>query len=318
MWYMPRAMQLVARVALIMAMFGAPGCSCSRLDGEVDDLEFTRCGQAEPAGEGGFTHAGMRLEVRDREATLSLEQPAVLGVFTGPIERPLGRDDIAMLSRSGAKLFLMLGGLGDGPEAARASLEGLATLDRPVFFVAGGADRLEVVHDAFESVRDALPAGAGERLVDLSALRVLRIGRARFGIVAGAPLGRYALDEDGCGFVPDDLDEVREALLADKGPTWLLSWAAPADHGVTRGHGGVEAGSMELAELAKAVGARGGLFAYPEVQAGSPAVGGDGKFALVVPRLGRTGSLREGRGFVPRGLSLVSVSSTGLAPLARP
>jgi hypothetical protein len=38
----------------------------------------------------------------------------------------------------------------------------------------------------------------------------------------------------------------------------------------------------------------------------------------VVPRLGRTGSLREGRGFVPRALAVLSLGETGLSLAGRP
>jgi hypothetical protein len=303
------------RAALFLALFGAPGCSCSRLHGEVDDLEFTRCAQIEAPAEGSYTlDKDLKVEVRDRVARVSSDHELKIAAFTGPVEGPLSRADVAALAAAQASVILYLGGLGDSVEAATASLQALAPLSRPVLFIAGGADRLPVVEAAFDELGDVPKS----HLLNASGLRLLEIGAERFAIVAGAPLGRYALDEDACGFTQEDLDDVRDAVPDRKGRTWLLSWAAPAGFGVTRGHGGREAGSPELAALAKAIGARGGLFAYPEVQAGTPArAGGDG-FALVVPRLGRTGSLREGRGFVARGLSLVSVSSSGIALLARP
>jgi hypothetical protein len=295
-------------------MFGPPGCSCSRLEGEVDDIEFTRSGQADAPAERTVNATALTLEIRDRVATVKPKGELRVAAFTGPVEGPLSSADVTALAAARAGLILYVGNLGDTVEAASASLEALATLHTPVLFVAGGADRLPVIEAAFEDLDEA-PA---EVLVHASALRVLEIGSQRFAIVAGAPHGRYALDDEACGFTDDDLDDVQSALAGGKGPTWLLSWAAPSGFGVTRGHGGRDAGSTELAGLAKAVGARGGLFAFPEVQAAAPArPGGDG-FALVVPRLGRTGSLREGRGFVARGLSLVSVSSTGIALLARP
>jgi hypothetical protein len=168
-----------------------------------------------------------------------------------------------------------------------------------------------VVEAAFEELEDE----ASELLIDGSGLRELRIGKDRFGLVPGAALGRYAIDDQGCGFDPDDLDEIESALGNGKGKDrlWLVAWNAPAGWGLTRGRGNTEVGSPELQQLAQRLGVQGGLFAYPETQVFSAGKAPDSAgLALVVPRLGRTGAQRSDGGFVPPTLATLMVGESGL------
>jgi hypothetical protein len=304
-------MRALTLLALLASLCASPSCSCSRLAGEVDDLEFTRCLQADAPSARTLSTPQLTLELRERVAELKPKGELRIAAFTGPVGAALSRTDLAELTQAAPSLVLYLGGLGDTSEVAAANLASLATLHVPVLFLAGGADRLALVESAF----DDLEGDARERLIHASALRELRVGKDRFALVAGAPDGRYALDDEACGFMQDDLDDVQEALSdgSFKGRTWLLAWAAPEGFGLTRGYAGAETGSAALAELARALDANGGLFAYPEVLAGLPGRGPKGgALALVVPRLGRTGALRADGGRLPRALSVLVLDTAGL------
>jgi hypothetical protein len=222
---------------------------------------------------------------------------------------------MAALAAARAGLVLLLGGLGDDLAAASANLSALATLRVPVLFLAGGADRLPVIEEAFA----ALPEPSRDLLVHASGLRELRIGQDRFALVAGAPLGRYAIDAQACGFSLDDLDDVRAAFAggAKGARSWLLSWGAPSGWGISSAAGS-DVGSPELFALSQALGVRGGVFAYPETQAGLTLRDEkQGRLAAVVPRLGRTGSTRADGGRVPSSLLVLTWTEQGLVE-ARP
>jgi hypothetical protein len=299
---------------LFVASIGAPGCSCGKLHGKVDDLAFTRCAQAKEPSERSFTNPALSAELHGRVLTIKPKGELRIAAFTGPVGDPLSRTDMAFLAMAAPQLVLYLGGLGDTLEAANANLAALATLATPVLFIPGGADRLPIVEAAFDELKDDV----AQRLIDGSGLRELAIGADRFAIVPGAARGRYAIDDDACGFSEADLDDVKDVFAkAGSGRVWLLSWAAPAGFGVSRGAAGLEAGSSELKSLADAIGARGGLFAYPEVQSGQTS-GGPRRdsLALVVRRLGRTGAVHGDGAHVPRGLSVLSLSEAGLRVLS--
>ena len=303
-------MRRMTFAALLVSLLGGPSCSCSKLAGEVDDLDFKRCAQADAPRERTLSTPALTLELKDRVLELKPKGPLRIAAFTGPVGAALSRSDLGLLTQAAPQLVLWLGGLGDSEQIAAANLAALATLHVPVWFVAGGADRLSLVESAF----DDLEGDAADRLIHGSALRELRVGKDRFAIVPGAPDGRYALDDEACGFVDDDLDDLREALPQSfHGRTWLLSWAAPAGLGITQGYGGAEVGNAALGELARALGAQGGLHAYPEVLANVPIKAGKGTgLSLVVPRLGRTGALHADGGRVPRSLRVLMLDGSGL------
>ncbi len=297
----------------VLSVLGS-GCSCSKLSGEVGDVEFKRCAQVSPpdarsvrAGEVELRIEGSRLEVRGKGDTLRL------AAFTGPVGAALTRHEIAALAAAKPQLVVMLGGLGETTQMATASLAALSTLDAPTLFLPGGADRLDVLEQAF----DELSKPERDRIIQGSGLRELVIGDDHFALVAGAPLGRYAIDDGACGFETGDLEEVAEALEAaaeKKQRLWLLSWGAPSGWGVSPGYGHTEVGSDELAELVEDLGARGGLFAFPESAAGLPVhdASPNGGLRLVVPRLGRTGATRLEGGRVASSFALLSVGPKGL------
>jgi hypothetical protein len=284
------------------------GCRCSRPTEQVDGLAFVRCAQLDPPASGSTRVGGLELSVHDRTLQVTSASSLRIAAFRGPVGAAFENEDLAILRDARPELVLYLGGLGDSESVALANLESMAALERPVLFIAGGSDNAMLVEAAFA----ALPVQARSRVLHASGLRELRIGRDRFLIVPGAAFGRYAVDEQACGFGTGDLSDVQAAAQASPSErTWLLSWQAPAGQGVSESGAG-ELGSPDLKALASAVGARGGLFAYPETHAGELAAGG--AMALVVPRLGRVGISRDdgsrlGRAVVslllgPEGLSL--------------
>lgn len=257
------------------------------------------------------------LELEVQERVLHVRSAAGLRVaaFTGPVGGTLSRGDLALLADAKPGLVLFLGGLGDDVASASANLAGLAALRVPTLFVAGGSDRLPVIEEAFSN----LPDDAAELMLQGSGLREVRFDNQRFAVIAGSPLGRYALDDSACGFTVDDLSEVREAFedaKAKRQRISLLSWGAPSGWGLSHA-AGVDVGSPELFALGQTLSAQGGVFAYPEVRAGeavrSPARKG---VSAVVPRLGRVGSTRGDGGRLPSSLMLLVLTAEGLVPAA--
>ena len=258
-----------------------------------------------------------QLELEVQERVLNVRSSAGLRVaaFTGPVGGTLSRGDLALLADAKPGFVLFLGGLGDDVPSASANLAGLAALRVPVLFVGGGSDRLPVIEEAFGS----LPDDAAELLLHGSGLREVRFGNERFAVVAGSPLGRYALDESACGFTLDDLGDVREALEGAKAKRQrisLLSWGAPSGWGLSHA-AGVDVGSPELFALGQSLSAQGGVFAYPEVRAGETVrVAARKGVSAVVPRLGRVGSTRGDGGRLPSSLMLLVLTADGLVPAA--
>lgn len=296
-------------LAVSCALWG--GCNCSRLSGEVDSFVFTRCAQAEPPEERTGKIGALEFSLRERVLSLRGPTPLRIAAFSGPVGGAFSKGELSELAGTQAQLILMLGGLGDTPELAGANLKALAGLRVPVVFVPGGADRLPVVEAAFEGLGDE----AGAHLFNAAGLRELRIGKDRLALLPGAALGRYALDESACGFTTDDVSALQKALEegGEAGRKWLVAWNAPAGWGLSTGYGNAEIGSTDLARLAQDLGVRGGVFAYPESQAGETSKGpAEQGFALVVPRLGRSGAQRASGGRVPSSVARLILDAEGL------
>jgi hypothetical protein len=287
------------------------GCRCSGLQTESDGQRYLRCGQADAPAARQQRVGRLTVELKDRSLAISAALPLRVAAFAGPVGAALDSHDLASIRAAKPELVFYLGGLGDDVTAAQTNLSRLAALRVPTLFVAGGEDRWPVVEAAFAGLSDS------EREVVLSAsgLRELRIGRDRFVFAAGAPLGRYARDDESCGLSPADLEDIQAA--AAKGEpamrTWLLSWHAPAGFGVSDGLAASELGSPDLQALALAVGAKGGLFAFPESQAGRarPAP----PLSLVVPRLGRLGSQRADGSRLPAQVARLVLTADGFTAM---
>ncbi len=287
------------------------GCSCSPLREEVDSFAFTRCAERSPPKPRRVKAQDLELEIAERVVSIRAQGDLRIAAFTGPIGAVFTRADLAVLAATKARVLLYLGGLGDTPDMASQNLSALAALRIPTVFVPGGADRLEVVDAAFSQLDDA----NAEWMVHASGIRELKLKKDSFFVLPGAAFGRYALDERSCGFTQADLDALAEAAEgAGKGRAFLLAWNAPAGWGLSTGAGGHDVGSEELAKLAKTIGVRGGLFAYPEAQAFELGSATQGGLSLVVPRLGRTGSQRANGGRVPGTVATLILTGEGLSP----
>lgn len=270
---------------------------------------FTRCAQVSAPTERSFRAGALTLTVRDRSLQIDGPRELRIAAFTGPVGDALEPRDLLRLSRLAPSLAFYLGGLGDSEEIARRNLASLVGLRIPTLFIAGGADRRSVIEAAFAS----LPDEARDYALDASGLREVRVGTDRFVIVPGAPLGRYAVDAEGCGFLQEDLDALRDDVRDPRGAlrTWLLSWHAPSAHGVSEGFGATDVGSPELRALAQDLAAQGGIYAYPETQAARVRLS---PLALVVPRLGRVGMLRADGSRLHSGIASLTLTERGLLP----
>jgi hypothetical protein len=217
-------------------------------------------------------------------------------------------------------LILLLGDIGDTAQKAAATLKGLAALPVPTLLLAGGRDTRARIADAL-----AAAASARERIIDASSLREIRLENDTFIPISGAASGAYALDSTSCGYGLSDLKQVASDLDEQgAGRRWLLAWQAPSSpdgEGVTRTSTGLDLGSPTLAELAKRVGAPGGIFAWPHTQALRPrsathhGLGADAPaedLRLVVPRIGGAPLERDDGSHVAAGFALLQLGPAGL------
>lgn len=187
-----------------------------------------------------------------------------IAAFSGPAPARSRIDDaIARVSAGHPDLVLVLGDVGDTEKVATGTLNALGAIDAPSIVVAGGRDDAETLDDAF----DAMNARARDRVIDARAVRDVVVGADQLVLVSGARGGRYGRTDESCGFAPSDLSKVADALgsrPAGVRRRWLVSWMAPAGWAGAEGLAGVGAGDPDLAKLAKAVGARWGLWSWPE------------------------------------------------------
>jgi hypothetical protein len=288
---------------------------------------YVRCLADEPPADGVRRIAGsVRVRTTEGEITVEgLHAPVMLAAFSGAgFVGPPGKPALDALAAARPQLLLMLGGVGDTDAIATATLAALADLRLPTLILAGGRDSQKRI----ERARQGLPSDAAERITDVTSASSVRIGNDTFVPVGGALDGRYALRADSCGYGEADLGARLAVAPSRDGRRWLLAWQAPtgdAEFAVTNSDG-LDLGSAPLAELARKLGARGGLFAWPEVQVLRPsAAGGQLRAALgvsypdlqlVVPRLAgpvmeRSDGSRTGPGFAllrleAKGLSLVT------------
>lgn len=213
------------------------GCSCGD---ELADLRvegrYVRCFAADAPETRSWRHGAVELRSDGRALTLSgIEAPARLALGTGPLDEAAA----AALREVEPDVVLLLGPL---PES-------VPEFSFPVLLLPGGSDR----------PNPELADGAG--IIDASPYRTVSVAGVELVLVPGAPEGRYALDEDRCGFGDDDVDAWEQGEAARV----LVSWAAPT--GVP-GLEGAESGSALVARIAERTGAEGAVFAWPYEAAG--------------------------------------------------
>lgn len=281
---------------LALALAACDGDEALRVSGEHG---YVRCLALEAPPERTWSVGSLRLSLEERALRIEgAPARAKVAIFTGPVDAA----SIRALKRSRPHLALMLGDL--GPSGPRA----LATLGVPVLFVAGGADR----HAELEALAE-LSGDARDRVIDASRLRSIRIGDVELVPVPGAPGGRYAISNEACGLGDGDLRAIDEAVgdAGDGVHRYVLSWAAPAGHPLSRGLAGVDAGSPEIEHLVERIGAEGAIGAWPREHAGESA---REPFGAVAPPLsGPWVERADGTRLAP-GAMVLELSDSGLSP----
>jgi hypothetical protein len=241
-----------------------------------------------------------------------LPREAVVAAFAGPaFYDPPGPAALAALRAAKPDMLLLLGDIGDEPLAARETLAALASLPMPMLILAGGRDTQQGMAEAIESL-----GPASGPVFDITAVTIVRVGDAILIPVAGALDGHYARSSASCGYGRQDLRPRQSALSGARarGRVWLVGWEAPETWGEgaepslgqSTGHGDEPA-----VELARAVGASGGVFAWPPAQPGAGQTP-DGALQIRVPRLtGAPAELADGARVGP-GFALLGLSGSGL------
>ncbi|MCG8554336.1 MAG: hypothetical protein MJD61_03475 [Proteobacteria bacterium] len=307
---------------------GCEGSQGSRLSSlqEGGPFPFVRC-LAQAAGSARRWSLGsLHFTLRDRVLRIEgVPVPSRLAVYSGPAFGDRGLEQGLRAVRSARPdLALQVGGPGDTPELAERVLALAAQGEFPTLVLAGARDRW----DGFARAARTLGPQARARLVDISSLRAIRLGRHTLVPVAGAVAGRYALHDEACGASARDLAAItaRLGFPEPKERRWLLAWQAPSGAGrfaVAATERGLNAGSSALASLSAAIGARGGLFAWPHHQVGRPAAGAGeqrpdpGQAAsdlrVVVPRIAGASMVRDDGTRLAPGFLVLRLDSEGLA-----
>jgi hypothetical protein len=248
-----------------------------------------RCVASEPPSAREGRIGGVQFRLQASELTLQKSAGNLrLAVFAGAGFQALSNDVLHPLTGSGADVFVLLGGLGDSEALARSTVKALSGLHRLVLVVLGGRDSYALSRDALDEVAD--PAV----ILDVSALRTIRIAGVVLLPWAGAELGRYALDETRCGFGAEDLDAAASELKAAAGERrWLLSWQAP------------DATDGPLSRFARLVSAQGAISAWPEAD-------GESSNPIRVPRLSAPRSERADGTLMASGFALLEIGADGL------
>lgn len=230
---------------------------------------YVRCLHVEPE-EREWEAGSISFAVEDRTLQITGEIASVIAFALTP------GADLAELPE--APLRLVIGGFARDEGSATELLTALAEAG-PTLLLPGGEDDTGVLDDVLSELDS--PA-----LVDLRGIHRVRFGGHEWVPVPGAPEGRYAVGENGCGFSATDLEKVE---LADpEGPRHLLTWAAPTGAGpLSQGLEGVAVGSELLADLAERVDAKGGLFAWPRRELAAEHRPSEGVVHVFVPIWGR-------------------------------
>lgn len=306
--------------------------SCSHCGGPKEaggDTPYVRCLGAGAPRAGSSRVGALSLRVHGRELRIDgLPRPTRLAAFSGPGMGPgPGPLAIAALKAARPDVILLLGDMGDTPTTAAATLAALASLPLPTLVVAGGRDTPERIESALQALRSGR-----ERIIDVTALRGIRLGPDTLIPVAGSADGRYSLGPRACGYGLSDLKQVA-GDVADLGRSrrWLVAWQAPSStgaFGVARTSHGIDLGSPTLGELARRIDAPGGIFAWPSVQAVRAASSAGAKraapdqasadFQIVVPRLSGPPLERDDGSRVPPGFALLQLDDSGLRLLEAP
>lgn len=212
----------------------------------------------------------LRFLVEGRTLTIEGEVPHVVAFALTP---EAGLDELPE-----APLRIALGGFARDERSAERLLGGLAQVG-PTLLLPGGEDDTELLDAALSEVDDAT-------LVDLRGIHLVRLGGHEWIPVPGAPGGRYARGDDGCGYSDEDLTALD--LPEAEEPRHLLSWAAPTAAGpLAQGLDGVGVGTESLDVLAERLGASGGIHGWPRRESATDHSPADGATHVAAPVWGR-------------------------------
>jgi hypothetical protein len=250
-----------------------------------------------------------------------LPTPTRIAAFSGPGPgEPPDSKTWGALRAAKPDLILLLGDIGDTGQRAGTTLKGLAALAAPTLLLAGARDTRARIAEALAAV-----STARERIIDVTQLREVRLSSDTFIPISGAASGSYARDSASCGYSLSDLKQVASDLDEHRaGRRWLLASQAPrasGNEGVARTSTGLDLGSPILGELAKRIGAPGGIFAWPHSQALRPrsaahhGIGANEPAAdlqLVVPRISGASLERDDGSRVEPGFALLRLGPEGL------
>lgn len=285
---------------------------------------YLRCLAVDPPKNRSWKVGKLTIHSNDREIVVEgIRLPSRFVAFSGPAYSRVKVDDrLREIAGKKPAFGLLLGGIGDDQKIAKRTLMTLAKMAFPVFVLAGGRDAWPVLTAAFSS----LDRIARDKVIDINAMRSVRIGKEIFVPIAGAAVGRYSRNGKACGFGNGDLEQIADALGEEEGTRrWLLSWQLPAvgaSGSVGRTSTGIEVGDKGLGAFSKEIAAPGGLFAWPYVQVMRPFSSTTGRrlhlgvaakdFHLVVPRLVGPAMQREDGSYVRAGFALLRLSNDGI------
>lgn len=260
---MPR---VLPSLLLFLAACGSCGGEELRVEG---DHPYVRCLFVEPE-EREWDSGGLRFSIEERALTIEGDVPRVVALAIAP------GADLDELPE--APLRVVLGGFARDEASAERLLAGLAEAG-PTLLLPGGEDDTEVLDEALSELDD-------DRLVDLRGVHLLRFGGHEWLPVPGAPDGRYARGDGGCGFSDEDLAALDPPDAA--APRHLLSWAAPSAAGpLARGLDGVAVGDDALDALGERLGTTGGIHGWPRRESAEEHSPAEGATHVAAPVWGR-------------------------------
>lgn len=291
-----------ASVLAALSIAACGGCPPSvpselRVEGPVP---FVRCLAFDPPDARSIRAGSHAFEIDDRVIRAEgFGQAIDVAIFAGP---GAGELDGALFEHLSEDVVIVLGGFGRTRERAKAFFDALAARDALVLLVAGGDDDADVYRSALDELDDG-------PIVDATALDRIDFGFASIAFVAGAPQGRYARTPSSCGFTEADLDALAGRLEALDAPLWIAAWAAPV--GAAGSIEGAEAGDPMIRAFMTRAGARGGLFAWPELDAGR-IHGAPDRVEMVVPSVSNLALERADGTRASAAITRVTVSARGL------
>jgi hypothetical protein len=225
------------------------GCTCGSVAPRVSGPHpYVRCALVTPR-ELDRTLGSTRVVVAGRDATITGNAwPLRVALTRGPAPfSSEGQAEAAALRAAEPHVIVVQGGLDSGE--GDPFLREVGALGVPTLVLSGGRDH----------VRTSMLGADSLILVD--GLDRIRIGALTLVPLPGVFEGRYALDEDSCGFDAEDLSR-RSAGLGERAPgeaRILVSFQAPRARGV---EGDVEVPA--LLDFERAIGSRFGLHAWPD------------------------------------------------------